>query len=144
MLGVSIISIISTAVILGIYLSHSYLRRKPYVQMVFYAALADFIGAISTLFGELEDGTNICVAQGILSNIFPLASVFWTLAIAYLLYANVVLLKPFLISRYLHLLCWGFPTLITLLMYTTNRIGLPDPDNVGWCFVGNTSSSPGW
>eukprot|EP01041_Mallomonas_annulata_P006934 gene6934-14073_t len=117
---------------------------KPYVQMVFYAALADLIGAISTVFGEVEDGTHICTAQGILSNIFPLASVFWTLAITYLLYANVVLLKPFAITYHLHMACWGFPTLITLFIYTTNRIGLPDPDNVGWCFVGNTSSSPDW
>eukprot|EP01041_Mallomonas_annulata_P002885 gene2885-5663_t len=112
--------------------------------MVFYAALSDFIASIATSFGELEDSTDICVVQGVMSNVFPLASVFWTLAITYLLYANVVLLKPFQITRYLHMMCWGFPTLITLFIYTTNRIGLPDPDNVGWCFVGNTSSSPGW
>eukprot|EP01041_Mallomonas_annulata_P013807 gene13807-29361_t len=144
MLGLSVVSMSGTSIIFAMYLKDSSLRKKPYVQMVFFSCVADFIGAIATSFGELEDNTNICVAQGIMSNVFPLASILWTLAITYLLYSNVVLLKPFLVTPYLHLICWGFPCLVTFLIYTTNRIGLPNPEVVGWCFLANTSFSPDW
>jgi len=142
MFGISIISGIVSLYLLTIFTLSPYIMKKTFIRVVFFATIADLISSISTSFGEVDDGTPLCLVQGILSNIFPLASIIWHLFAAYLLYFNVVILKPVLITYFTHLICWGFPIFITALIYTSNRIG--EPRGKGWCFVANRSESPSW
>jgi len=142
MLFISFLSAVSSGIIIAIYLSRPYLRKKAYVQMVFFTAIADLISSLSTSFGELNDGNPLCTAQGLLSNIFPLSSVIWSFSATYLLYSNVVILKPLVVKPIHHVFNWGFPIFLTCLIYITNRIG--EPQGRGWCFVANRSDSPVW
>eukprot|EP01041_Mallomonas_annulata_P014748 gene14748-31338_t len=115
MLGTSIASCLGALSIMVIYAVSSDLRKKTYIQIIFWSSLSDFLGAVATSLGYLEDGTDICVAQGIASNIFPLARVFWTVVITYLMYTIVVLSKPMTLTFPIHIAVWTLSTLPTLL-----------------------------
>eukprot|EP01041_Mallomonas_annulata_P014695 gene14695-31241_t len=123
MLGTSIGSCLGALSIMIIYAVNPDLRKKTYIQILFWSSLSDFLGAVATALGYLEDGTEICVAQGIASNIFPLARVFWTVVITYLMYTIVVRSKPMTLTFPIHIAVWTLSTLPTLLVYTTNKIG---------------------
>jgi len=142
MLWISTASCLATVFILIIVWFSPLLQKKSFIRIVCYTAISDFISSISTSFGELKDGTSICTAQGWLSNIFPLSSVFWSFCAALLLYSNLVTLRPFTLTPIVHCICWGFPILISSLIYSSNRIG--EPQGKGWCFIASRSESPGW
>ena len=142
MLGTSVFSCAGSLVIILIFIFFPSLRKKTYIEIVFYSAISDFAGAISTSFGELQDNTALCWAQGFMSNWFPLSSVFWTVAVTYLMYAIIVTAKPFEVTPTLHLICWGFPLLVALLPMTTNRYGAVG--GVNWCFIQDRADSPSW
>eukprot|EP01041_Mallomonas_annulata_P014747 gene14747-31337_t len=137
MFGISIASCLGALSIMIIYAVSPDLRKKTYIQILFWSSLSDFFGAVATSLGYLEDGTDICIAQGIASNIFPLARVFWTVVITYLMYTIIVLSKPMTLTFPIHIVVWCLSTLPTLLVFTTNRIGTNGrPD---WCFVSTLS-----
>jgi len=144
MLATSLGSIVGSLVIIAAYFLDPSLQKKTYIQMVFYGALSDFVGAIGTMFGELEDETPICIAQGWISNVFPLMSIYWTLAITVLLYSIVVKSKPITISKTMHGFILAFSILPTAFAYTTNRVGALE--GINWCFITDKTdgSSPSW
>eukprot|EP01036_Dinobryon_divergens_P046327 gene46327-61952_t len=63
MLGTSIGSCLGALSIMIIYAVNPDLRKKTYIQILFWSSLSDFLGAVATALGYLEDGTEICVAQ---------------------------------------------------------------------------------
>eukprot|EP01041_Mallomonas_annulata_P006989 gene6989-14213_t len=142
MLGSSIASCLGALSIMIIYASNADLRKKTYIQIIFWSSLSDFFGAVATSLGYLEDGTGICAIQGIASNVFPLARVFWTVIITYLMYTIIVRAKPMTVTTPIHITLWSLSTIPTLLVYTTNRIGALD--GPGWCFIAARSDSPAW
>lgn len=110
--------------------------------------MSDFFAAVGGLFGNSKNGTFNCFVQSFLTNYFPLTSIFWTVVISYLLFD--ILQKPHLnrkqsmnIERWVHLLCWGFPFLLTVLPLTTTDYGTFDGED-GWCFLRPRTGSPKW
>jgi len=142
MLLISFLSGVASILVIIIFLSRPYLHKKPYFQIITYSSLANVFFSLSTSVGEIDDGSPLCLVQGLMSNIFPLSSIMWTLCATYLLYSNVVILKPLVIGKICHAACWGLPIVATCLIYTSNRIG--EPQGRGWCFVANRSDSPVW
>ena len=142
MLFLSCVTCTTSLLVILLCARYPHIRRKTYVEMVFYSCVCDFFGGISTIFGEQQDGSIICWTQGIMSNVFPLSSIAWTCAMACLLYSMVVFHRPIVVSKYLHIVCWGLPICLTLLPLTTSNYGAID--GVGWCFLTNRSDSPPW
>ena len=142
MLISSILTCVGCLIIFILCIMYADLRKKSYVKIILYASIGDFISGISTSFGELQDETPLCWAQAFISNWFTLSSIFWTVAITYLLYTIIVIRRPMNETVMLHGICWGLPLLLTLLPLTTNRFGARHGAN--WCFIQNRADSPSW
>jgi len=65
-----------------------------------------------------------CYFEGIVTNVFTLSSVFWCVLITFLLNTIVNKARPFEIKKWMHLLCWGLPVLLTLLPFTKTNYGI--------------------
>jgi hypothetical protein len=116
--------------------------QKPVNQILLYISFSTCIASFMLTFGYVKDGTPICIAQGIINNIFSLSSIMWTSVQSILFYSIAVLEKPYKLTLIFHIICWGIPLLSTFLIYTTNRIGTPN--GVGWCFIASNPDSPYW
>jgi len=143
MLVSSILTCLGTSIIISAYLFFPYFRRKTYVEIIFYSAMADFLGSLGTVIGRQNDRSAACNFQSFFSNVFQLASILWTLAFAVHVRASVTsLTPPKKVNIHIHFVCWGFPMIVTLLSLTTNRYGLIEGNS--WCFLQNRSDSPSW
>lgn len=143
MLATSILSIFGSLIVIAVLLKNSDLRKKPISKILFYISISDLLGSVCT-YGLAPDGSAMCIAQGFLTNVFHLSSVFWTTVLTYGLYAIVVMRAPSRESIYQHIFCWILPLFLTCMIYTTNRIGSTYEDVVGWCFVASRSDSVYW
>lgn len=149
----SSISCLACLTVMGLYLRYEPISRKSYNRLIFYIAISDFFSAVGGLFGMSKNGTWNCFLQSFLTNYFPLASIFWTVVISYLLYD--ILQKPhahshsptkphgIAVDTWVHLLCWGLPLILSLLPLTTTDYGTYDGKD-GWCFLRPRDGSPKW
>jgi len=124
----------------------SYMRmkgiRKMYDRMICNIAVSNLFGSIGIAIGLTQNGTVQCYTQALLTNIFPISSVFWTTVIAYVLYTVVSSSTSLdVLSPYVSIWCWVVPVLLTLLPLTTNTYGTLG-EEYGWCFIEKTSSTP--
>jgi hypothetical protein len=135
--------------VIVLYLFYESISKKSYNQLIYFIAISDFFSAVGGLFGISKNGTWNCFIQSFLTNYFPLTSIFWTVVISYLLYD--VLQKPHLkrkkhgidVENWVHLLCWGWPLLLSVLPLTTTDYGTFDGED-GWCFLRPRDGSPKW
>lgn len=145
----SSLSCIFCFIVILLYLLYENISKKSYNKLIFYIALSDFFSAIGGLFGKSKNGTFNCIIQSILTNYFPLTSIFWTVVIAYLLFD--ILNKPnitrkkdtMIVEKWVHIICWGLPFLLTILPLTTTDYGTFDGED-GWCFLRPRHGSPKW
>ena len=70
------------------------------------------------------------------------SSVFWTIVIGLMLFTIVVYGKNFEITWWMHAICWGFPTILTFIIYVNATFGAPD--GTGWCFIVPNDDAPSW
>ena len=86
-----------------------------------------------------------CWWMGIMTNVFTLSSVLWTMILTLLLYSFVGgMKKPLQMHLRFHLLCWGIPLLATLAPLSTSTYG--PPGGMGWCWIvpRDDDSTPEW
>jgi hypothetical protein len=95
------------------------------------------MNGIGGLIGFPSDGTTWCYIQSFIGSYFPLTSMFWSTAIAVLLY--FVSRDPnqeYSISQsrlqLLRIFCWSFPLFMTLLPLTTETFG-KESDEIDNC-----------
>lgn len=137
----STISIISCLLVIIVYYKSLKLNKRSYNNVIFYIAICDTLSSIGGLLGISKSGSLKCSIQTLLTNIFPLSSIFWTTIISYILY-NIIKCTKITISLnnnitsliWIHLICWGIPIIVTLLPLTTETYGTYD-GNDGWCFL---------
>ncbi|KAJ1407232.1 hypothetical protein B484DRAFT_483152 [Ochromonadaceae sp. CCMP2298] len=143
-LAVGSISAAACFAVILTYLLFPVMRRQRYIELVFYVALNDMIASIGMALGPTSNGSFECWYQGISTTFNFLSVIFWSCAIAWQLYA-VVVLQGTIIKRmfWWHVVCWGLPLLLSLLPLTTNTYGNTD-DASTWCFVADRAGSPYW
>jgi hypothetical protein len=118
-------------------------RNNLYKRVIFFIAVCDLFGGLAASLGLLHDKTSLCWFQAIMTNIFPLAGVFWTTVLAYLLHRAITTRKAIVeLPVVIYILCWILPVILTFLPLTTSRYG-PEEDP-GWCFIADKSDSPKW
>mmetsp|Transcript_9043 Transcript_9043/g.8068 ORF Transcript_9043/g.8068 Transcript_9043/m.8068 type:complete len:347 (+) Transcript_9043:56-1096(+) len=117
------------------------LRKKPTYETLNYIAISNILESICNLMGNPIDGSPACWIEGIGSNIFFISSIFWTVILNYIIYC-IVAGKPIHITYKMHIICWGLPTLVTLLPLINTTFGAPD--GLGWCWIVPTTTSPQW
>lgn len=138
------LSCFGTSFVILFYWFNPSLQKNIYNTVIYYIAISDFFSALGGSFGYVHEGTSICTIQAILTNIFPLSSVFW---VTILIYIYLQLLTSHesinLIYYTTHIFCWGFPVLLTFLPLTTNKFGIFNGDT-GWCWLDERSNTPSW
>ena len=117
----SSISLISNVIILFTCHRHEGIGKTFSRQLIYYQTLADLFGNLAfiflTPFEEIQ-----CNLSGILIFNMNLSAVLWTVVMSFVLQmvTNINQIPTFPASQYFffyHLLCWVFPTLLSLLPY---------------------------
>ena len=143
----SSITLISCLLILLVYKFSNKLKNKSYNKIICYIAISDILTSIGGLLGISKSGSIKCYIQTLLTNIFPLSSIFWTTIISYILYSIIksskLNNKDITSYFWIHCFCWGLPLLVTLLPLTTETYGTFNGED-GWCFLEPGVNSPSW
>jgi hypothetical protein len=139
------ISCLFSSLVLFLYVTSYELQKTTFHQIIFYVCLCDFISSIGLMIGFPQEDTLACWFQGLIINIFPVASVFWVTVISYMLYMNVFRKDQTteLLSWKVHMTCWILPIIVSFLPLTTNKYG-PLTRRSGMCFIAERSDSPSW
>ncbi len=143
----SSISLFCCILVMIVYSFSKKIRLKSYNKIIFYIALCDSLSSLGGLLGISKNGTFQCSIQTILTNIFPLAGIFWTTVISCILFTIIHKINvgnhEITFEWWVHLICWGIPTLVTLLPLSTEDYGTHDGED-GWCFLRPRDDSPPW
>ncbi len=150
------------------YFCFSSLRSKQYITLVFYVAINDMLAAIGVAVGRTSN-TVACWYEGISTNYNYLSSILWITVISYKLFRLVYKSQKELDlgnSKYsvqieiydshsdailddiriLHLICWGFPIIVTLMPlmddYTYKNTNTDDDTTYSnWCALESSHNS---
>ena len=141
---VGVVSIAGSLVIILTYILFPNLRKLRYVELVFYVAINDLVASIGLALGPVPNDSFACWFQALSSDINYVSAAFWTTVILYQIYLVVIERGTVLKNMtYIHLFCWGWPVVLSLLPLSTSTYNNPDDESV-WCFVADRRGSPEW
>ena len=143
MIVTSLISIISCCLVIYCFIKFRLWNKKEYLKIVFYMVVSDLIFSTGSVLGLVHDQTSQCYWQAFSTNMFPLATTFWSLALARILYYIVVYNKLVRVNLTVHIICWGLSILLTVLPLINSRYGTDSPSG-GWCFFVESQNSLFW
>ena len=115
-------------------------RNKSSMRILLYKFSADVLTSCGSLVGTPFTGSRACWFEGIVTNIFTLASILWTGVIMLLLYSVLAFKKPLGDHWAFHIICWGFPVIATIIPFSTSTYGAPG--GLGWCWVVPKDDNP--
>ena len=121
------------------------LWKRYYIRLIFFVTASDLLAVFPFAFGPTHGGDPICYIQAIFTNFFAMSAVLWTAFIVYILY-DVVVKRHSLEGIYLqaHVVCWGIPLLTTFLPLTTDKFGVYDGQESGYCGITQRSDADAW
>lgn len=146
MLVISVISIIICAFTIFLYYKYPRMQQKSLYTVVNYMCFCCIFTSIGIALGLPRNGTFKCYLQAFLTNVFPLATIFWTTTIAYMVFGIIYRSRKIDIhSKPVLALTFILPVILTLLPLSTETFGSPQ-DKDDWCFVRERASSnaPEW
>ena len=108
--------------------------HKIATKLALYINVSNALSAMGTCVGYQEDKSVLCYWEAALSTVFPQCTAAWTIVVIVALYQIVASGKQLQINLFIHAFCWGFPTLLTFLLYINARLGNPN-DGSAWCFI---------
>ena len=115
-------------------------RNKSSMRILLYKFAADVLTSCGSTVGMPDSLSRACWFEGIVTNIFTLASILWTGVIMLLLYSVLAYKKPLGDHWAFHVLCWGFPVIATIIPFSTSTYGAPG--GLGWCWVVSKDDNP--
>lgn len=143
--SISSVSICCSIFIITCFIKFQDLRTFAF-WLVFKTATCDVFYSIGLFLGDaggnadthLGASSGLCYLQALLISYFGLASLLWSVSIAFTLHQAFLLEKeeysPQNVSNFRHrymIVCWGVPVLLTLLPISTMSYG----DAGGWCWI---------
>lgn len=139
------LSAAASFVIVVVYNMNGHLQKVSFNKIIYFICSCDLFASLGMALGHPRDDSTKCWVQAIVTNIFPVAGVFWTTILSYMVYMNVYKQSPIdVFSWECYCVCWGTPIILTLLPLTTNSYGYEGNANSGWCFIDERSDSPSW
>ena len=142
MFAFSMLSIVTVLPMILSFVIFSHIRKKQYMRVVLYLAISNLLNNIGSLPGQPVNNSFACWFSALITNIFTLASVFWSLVITFMIHRIVFTSKIPAVDWKYHALCWGLPCVVTFLAFINATYGAPD--GLGWCWVVPTASTPPW
>lgn len=152
----SSLSLVFTFFALILFYIHSNNRNKKYKLLILYITTSDFICSFGTLLGLARDGTTYCWFQGLVTNVFPLCSLFWTSMIVLQLYSVLYNKsdngdkltdkneKDQSWSIITHAICWIVPIMLSIVPLMNSTYGCADGEEICWCFIADRRNTPQW
>jgi len=106
-------------------------------RLVFLISISDLFNSTANILGDAGHNTGLCYFQSLMISYFELASMLWSVSIAFTLHMaflreNAIhheAIETYM-SKY-HAVCWGLPAILTILPLTTGSYG----DAGGWCWI---------
>ena len=132
------VSLFCSSLVILTYFTFREMRQKRFMKFIFYISLSDLFLNVATVFG-FPSNTNLCFAQGIIFNIFSMASWFWTTALSFAMYC-VVSNRVTISDLHVHLFCWIVPTFTTLVQLVGGTYTTTTPRDT-WCTYRSFSST---
>ena len=129
-------------------------RRVFFLRLIVFLSLANLLTAASYIMsfaewrvaGGLTGGARqrYCIAQAFVMLVFEPASVLWTVCIAVTLHCQVVARRssPERLELWFHLVSWGVPTAIALLLLLAHQLGPADAHHTAWCWIAADGPRP--
>ena len=125
-------------------------RRIFFTKLIVCLSVANLISsaAYSLSFfsrGSVDASNALCRTQAVLTITFEMASVLWTVAIAWTLYTMVVL-KAARVERqerWYHAGCWGVPAAVAVVLLATDALGPADREEE-WCWISGMTPRSRW
>ena len=123
--------------------------RIFFTKLIVYLSVANLISSaayslsfFSRRFFAPSDA--LCRTQAVLTTTFEMASVLWTVAIAWTLYRMVVLKAARVEQqeRWYHVACWGVPATVALALLATDRLG--EDRSEEWCWIAGLTPGSRW
>jgi hypothetical protein len=90
-------------------------RKRKYFAALFYIGISNFITSLGSSFGFVRDDSPECWMQGIVTNVFSLSSIAWTVVVSLILNHAVTRAEMLEITPQMHVVCWGLPIVITFI-----------------------------
>jgi hypothetical protein len=125
-------------------------RKKVGKSLLFWLSLSDFITScvyFIQISNHSNGNTSFCKAIGLLGIFFPVSSFLWTDLVAYYLFSVIVqrnqsdpTLNWEARMKYCHLLAWGVPVVIVMIVGLAGKAGKDDGN--AWCWIKEDSSHP--
>ena len=132
----AIISVIASSLVILITVLFKDMRVNVFIHIVCFISVCDMLGNSTYLSTERpEDGTVWCSINGFMNLYFYPVSWMWTTILMHFLYDLAISGKLNYSMGFVHLVAWGGPLMLTLLVLATNTYG-KDPDSRGTCSYG--------
>ena len=109
-------------------------RRTYYLQIIIYIQFCNLFTSFGTILGYTKSSSSECYFQGIVTNIFPISNAFWVIYLIYFIFKLIVHKNTPNINHTVHIVCWIFPLLLTVLPFINSNYSTPRP-NIDWCFI---------
>ena len=123
----SIISIVvCSAYVISYWVFHKDLSTKSSYEILHYVFIANIFNSAGTTVGFPSERNWQCWWEGLVTNIFTLAAVNWSMVLTLLLYSIVGFKKPLTVTKLHHLFSWGIPIIVSLIPLSTSTYGPPD------------------
>lgn len=132
MIVCSALSMVSSFLMCCVIIQHEKLLKKLSYQIFLCMAIANLLTACGSVVGSPNNGSFACWWEGILTNIFTLASIFWN--VIFLIYIFQLCRSKPINMMAVHAYCWGIPTLVTLIPLYRFQYGKLDYTE-DWCFI---------
>jgi hypothetical protein len=118
-------------------------RRHFILRLIVSLAVANLLTAVSYLMSFVEwrfvpsPGDAWCPTQAMLMVVFEDASILWTVAIALTLHQQTVARrKPERLEHWFHIVCWGVPSMVAVVLLLLGMLGPADPaPHQTWCWI---------
>lgn len=144
----SLISFLGSLFIMLVYTQHRAVKelRTFAFRLVFFTAVADFFLSIGGMLGDAGGSETtyfgatpgLCLFQAWLISYFQLASLIWSVSIAFTLHQGFLKRNPDFgpkevekHAKWYHLIAWGWPLIMSLLPFATDSYG----DEGGYCWI---------
>jgi hypothetical protein len=132
MMGTSGLSAVCSATIILAYALVPVVRTRKYFEALFYIGISNFLTSVGSSFGFVREDSPECWVQGIMTNVFTLSSIAWTVVVSLMLYYAVNRAEMLKITPLMHLICWGLPVAVTCLPLM--ELEFSSSDGRYWCF----------
>ena len=133
------------SIVISVVVFYEELWKRYYIRLIFFVTASDLLAVFPFSFGPVQASDPICYVQAVFTNFFAMSSVLWTSFIVYILY-DVVVKRHSLEGIYFqaHIVCWGIPFLTTFLPLTTDKFGVYDNEENGYCGIAQRSDAAVW